>query len=138
MLNISRLNFENIDEIEFVEAPKCECGNCNEDLLLVVPDGDDVGEYVANILVEFDCPSVAALVVGNDDVCKIFLPNHVVEGGVYDETFRCLKSDVGDEKKGKDEFLDIFIELVDNYSLHHLLILDEKKDEKDVYRIVYE
>lgn len=136
MLNIKELGFENIDEIEFIESPKIDGVDCKEDLLLVIENDEEIPDNVVSILASYDCPSVSGLVIASNGVCKIFLPNHIIHGGEYDKTFRCLQSTESDTND-KYKHVGGFVELVNEYDLHHLLIIEQDEENKEIYKLIY-
>lgn len=85
---------------------------------------------MASILGSFDCPSVGGLVVGDGNIHKMFFPAHLVDDEEDEEgVFKCL---LGDTAKGgsKEDFISMFVDIVNTFDLHHLAILEENPTKK--------
>lgn len=135
MIKVEELGFKNLDDMEFATAPECECG-CGGSLSVVVDEKEEVGEVMASILGAFDCPSSGGMVINSNGICKMFFPTHLMKGGEYEQgVFGCMQAQT-DEEYSKRDAINVFVNIVNDFDLHHVAILEEDPKNKGCYEII--
>lgn len=128
MIDIEKLGFKYLDEIEFIVGPNdSEKGTA----VMVVDEEGDINQIVVAIMKEFTCPYSAAIVFRtNQEDSTSFIFRNFVEGKIPNHIRDCkVVNLISPPEGGKNEdILSDFVELTNMYGFHHLLMLEEIDD----------
>ena len=136
MLNLKDLGFENIEEIEFFRPPTCNCEKCQgkEDARLSGVDGCTISEAVNSLLLDINCNASGALVLKKSELGVAFISrNRFLDEHEEDNTFLQLGPQESDTR---ETFIQKFVNLVNEYNLHKVVVLEET-DEDGLYEFIY-
>lgn len=141
MVDVKKLGFKNLEDIEFVPPPPCDCGCGSKDCLVLLIDEDqDVDLYAQETMYEFDCPFCATLVLRNKQelssmqVFKMFVTGPTGNKQEDDSIAVLSNKNTGFDNA---KLLKTFVELTNHCDFHHLLMLEELEDSDNEYRFLY-
>lgn len=124
MLSVKDFNLDNIEYINFVEAPTCNCRSCKERGLnydstyMVINSEEELINAILSILTEFNTADCGAIALRKNDE-NIMIGFERVDSKSGNPIFFEVK--ISD----KDEAIEEFSEMVNTCGLDSIMILEE-------------